>query len=107
MCHIIYLFYLIIIAGALTDLRVVGYNGSRVNLAWRNPNYPAPSFPYLIQTIKSGEVIISLDATFLKEEDPVLSIDLRGNECERVEITVAVYGVEEETQTVNITLPSC
>ena len=52
-------------------------------------------------------MIISLDATFLKKEDPVVSIDLRGNECERVEITVAVYGVEEEAQTVNTTLPSC
>ena len=78
-----------------------------MNLAWRNPNYPAPSFPYLIQSFKSEAMIMSLDATFLKEEDPVISIDLRGNECERIEITVAVYGVEQEVQTVNTTLPSC
>ena len=42
---------------------------------------------------------------FLQEDDPFISIDLRGYECETVKITVAFYGGEdEEGQLVNATL---
>ena len=77
-----------------------------MNLAWKNPDYPNPSFTYVITAFKSGAEISSHQAAFLKEEDPLISIDLR-YECEPVEITVAVYGNTEGTQSVNVTLPSC
>ena len=36
-----------IIAGAITNLRVVGYNQSRVNLAWKNPTADYIPYPSL------------------------------------------------------------
>ena len=77
-----------------------------MNLAWKNPDYPTPSFTYVINVIKSGVKISSHHATFLREEDPFISIDIR-YECEPVEITVAVIGNMEVAQSVNVTLPSC
>ena len=98
----------LLIAGAVTGLRVIGYNRSRVNLAWQNPDYPSSAFTYLITSLplKSGVVTKYPLKTFLQEDDPLISIDLGGHECEKVQITVAVYG-EKETESANATLPSC
>ena len=77
-----------------------------MNLTWKNPDYPTPSFTYVITAFKSGLEISSHQATFLREDDPFISIDLK-YECEPIEITVAVFGNVEEAQSVNVTLPSC
>ena len=101
-------FSLAIIAGAITNLRVVGYNESRVNLAWNNPaaDYHIPVFIYYVTVSPPNSKITT--EPFLQEEDPFISIDMRGYECETVKITVALYGGEdEEGQLVNATLPSC
>jgi hypothetical protein len=94
--------------GAITNLMVVGYNESRVNLAWKNPaaDYQIPAFVYSV-TISPRNSKITTEP-FLQEEDPFISIDLRGYECKTVELTVALYGRDdEEGQLVNATLPSC
>ena len=97
------------ITEALTGLRIIGYNRSRVNLVWQHPDYPTSSFTYLITSkpLQSGAITKYPLKTFLKEDDPFISIDLEGTECELVEIRVAMFGEEEEAQSVNVTLPSC
>ena len=97
------------ITGALTGLRIIGYNRSKVDLVWEHPDYPTSSFTYLITSkpLQSETITKYPQKAFLKEDDPFISIDLEGTECELVEIRVAVFGEEEEAQSVNVTLPSC
>ena len=88
---------------------MIGFNKSRVGLAWEHPNYPTAAFTYLIsiRPLRTGTVREYPLETYLREEAPHISIDLKGFECKTVEIRVAVYGEEEEGVSVNATLPSC
>ncbi|CAI8043159.1 hypothetical protein GBAR_LOCUS23946 [Geodia barretti] len=63
---------------AITNLRVVGYNESRVNLAWNNPaaDYHIPVFIYSVTVSPPNSKITT--EPFLQEEDPFISIDLKG-----------------------------
>ena len=98
----------VIMTGAPTNLRVVDYNRSRVNLEWEHPTvgYRIPSFAYVVTILPHGSSLKT--EAFGREEDPSISIDLKGYECESVQIAVEVFGKEdEEAQFVNATLPSC
>ena len=90
-------------------MRVVGHNKTGTSLIWRHPDYPTPSFAYLItiQSLKFGEILHLLSVIVKREEDPFIFINLKGHECESLGITVSVHGEEEEALTVNFTLPSC
>ena len=87
---------------------MVGYNKTGANLTWRHPNYPTPSFVYLItiQSLQFGEILHTLNIIVKREEDPFIYIHLKGHECKSLGITVSVHGGEEAV-TVNCTLPSC
>ena len=94
--------------GVPINLRVVGYNRGRVNLEWEHPAFGCriPSFAYVVTISPLGSSLQT--RAFAREEDPSLSIDLKGYECESVQITVKLFGKEdEEGQFVNATLPSC
>ena len=95
-----------IIAGAITNLRVVGYNKSRVNLSWKNPetDYQIPAYSYTVTVESLG--ISDRTQAFLPEVDPSFAIDLRSHECETVQIAVGLFGDEQEPQLVNATLPA-
>ena len=90
-------------------MRVIGYNYTTVELAWSNPNVLTFSFTYLIMfhLFDSGGSINTLKESFCREENPFISIDLNGFECEKIQITVAVFGDEEKAQLINAILPSC
>ena len=105
MCSVLNIMcFVSIIAGAITNLRVVGYNKSRVNLSWKNPetDYQIPAYSYTVTVESLG--ISDRTQAFLPEVDPSFSIDLRGHECETVQIEVGLFGDEQEPQLVNATL---
>ena len=90
-------------------MRAVGYNKTGASLTWRHPDYPIPSFAYLItiRSLQFGEILRTLNVIVKKEEDPFIFINLKGHECESLGITVSVHGEEEGAVTMNFTLPSC
>ena len=95
--------------GQLSNLMIIGYDQSIVTVGWLNPRLATSSFTYTITAshVSSGKNIESIIMAFLREQDPFVSIDLDSYECENVEITVAVYGEEDEALSVEAVLPSC
>ena len=87
---------------------MVDYNKTGASLTWKHPDYPTPSFAYLItiRPLQFGEILHTLNVIVKKEEDPFIFINLKGHECESLGITVSVHGEEEEVFTLNFTLPS-
>ena len=82
---------------------------SNVLIGWVNPRLPASSFTYVITASNpdSGGHMRSTEKPFLRDEEPLFSLDLEGFECKRVLISVSLYGEEEEALQVEAVLPSC
>ena len=80
-----------------------------MEIVWHNPQFLALSFTYTINVslLNSESVIKSLEESFRPEENPFVSIDLNGFECEELKITVAVFGAEDEAESVSAVVPSC
>ena len=91
------------------NLKVIGYRQGSVQVVWHNPRFLASYFTYNINVslFTSGSVIDSLEETFRREEDPFISIDLNGYECQGMQITVAVVDAEDEAESVPAVVPSC
>ena len=92
------------------NLKVIGYRQGSVQVVWYNPQFLASYFTYNINVslFISGSVIESIEESFRREEDPFISIDLRGYECKELQIsTVAVLGAEDEAESVPAVVPSC
>ena len=75
-----------------------------MHVAWVNLGTIGSSFYYTITVThnSSGRIIGSF-----REENPFVSIDLDGYQCERVLIQVAIFGKEDRAESVEAVLPSC
>ena len=91
------------------NLKIQGYSKGSVQVVWDNPKRFELSFTYIINVtlLNSKNVIKSVEESFRQNEDPSISIDLNGFECNETQITVALLGAEDQAQSISAVVPSC
>ena len=91
------------------NLKIQGYSKGSVQVVWHNPKRIELSFTYIINVtlLNTKNVIKSIGKSFCRNEDPSVSIDLSGFECNEMQITVAVLGEEDQAESITAVVPSC